>query len=129
MNSGSGNNILKYLWVFLFALSSCSTFQLSLRPHVGSDYPEHRNVGMDYPEPQRSIVEEENCDCPEKAVQCEECKVVPQSGQMRDLRVGYYYDPKEKKCKRVSYSSGGVPAPFKTMEECRSCCCKLLLNF
>ncbi len=99
--------------VFCFTLNSCSTFQLSLKPHAGPVNSVAKSV----------TVEEESCDCEEKIASCEECKVIPQSGMLRDLRQGYYYDAKEKKCKHVSYSSGGVPAPFKTMEECKSCCC------
>lgn len=95
-------------------LNGCSAIQLSLKPHVGAEISTTKNT----------VFEEESCDCKEKIVPCEECKIIPQSGMMKDLRYGYYYDPKEKKCKHISYSSGGVPAPFKTMEECKSCCCK-----
>jgi hypothetical protein len=105
--------------VFCFILNGCGTLQLSLRPHVGPDNSTTKS----------SVVELESCYCEERAVPCEECKIVPQSGVLRDQRSGYYYDPKEKKCKRVFYSSGGVSAPFKTMEECKSCCCKILFNF
>jgi hypothetical protein len=94
-------------------LNGCGTIQLSLKPHVGPEISTTKNT----------VIREESCDCKEKVVRCEECKIIPQSGMMRDLRYGYYYDPKEKKCKHISYSSGGVPAPFKTMEECKSCCC------
>ena len=55
--------------------------------------------------------------------QCEECKIIPKSGNVRDQRKGYYFDPIENKCKQIIYSSGGIPAPFKTMEDCRNCCC------
>jgi hypothetical protein len=103
-----------FVAVFCFTLNSCGTLQLSLKPHTGPANSVTRSVA----------VEEESCDCEEKIASCEECKVIPQSGMLRDLRQGYYYDAKEKKCKHVSYSSGGVPAPFKTMEECKSCCCK-----
>jgi hypothetical protein len=63
--------------------------------------------------------------CDEKYNQCEQCKIQPQSGSNRDLRYGYYYDTKEKKCKMILYSSGDgcIPAPFNTMEECKACCC------
>lgn len=112
--------VLKFAVVlFCFIFSGCSTLQLSLRPHVGPDTSTTKS----------SIVEEESCDCEERVVPCEECKIIPQSGSMRDNRRGYYYDSKEKKCKRIFYSSGGVPAPFKTMEECKSCCCKSWFNF
>jgi hypothetical protein len=114
---------LKYLIIVIpFMVSSCGIVKLSLRPHEGpptSTAYNYNNVA-DY----NNVVEEESCNCEEKATSCEECKIIPQSGMMRDLRRGYYYDSKEKKCKRVSYSSGGIPAPFKTMEECKSCCCK-----
>ncbi len=59
----------------------------------------------------------------EECKQCEECKIIPTSGNYRDLRRGFYFDPVEKKCKSISYSSGGIPAPFNTMEECKLCCC------
>jgi hypothetical protein len=65
-------------------------------------------------------------DCEEKLNLCDECKIQPKSGPNRDLRYGYYYDIKEKKCKLISYSTGPgcIPPPFNTMEECQSCCCK-----
>jgi hypothetical protein len=107
---------LKYLVIAIpFLVSSCGTVKLSLRPHEGPP------TSTAY----TNAVEEESCNCEEKVTSCDECKVIPQSGMMRDLRYGYYYDRKEKKCKRISYSSGGIPAPFKTMEECKSCCCKI----
>lgn len=64
-------------------------------------------------------------ECIEKYNQCEQCKIQPRSGSNRDLRYGYYYDIKEKKCKMISYSTGDgcIPPPFKTMEECKACCC------
>ncbi len=64
----------------------------------------------------------DNCNY-EECDQCEECKIIPKSGNYRDHRVGFYFDPVEKKCKRIAYSSGGIPAPFNTMEECKVCCC------
>jgi hypothetical protein len=64
----------------------------------------------------------DNCNY-EECIQCEECKIIPTSGNYRDLRGGFYFDPVEKKCKQISYSSGGIPAPFRTMEECKLCCC------
>ncbi len=64
-------------------------------------------------------------DCNEKHNQCDKCKIQPKSGSNRDLRYGYYYDIKEKKCKAISFSTGAgcIPPPFETMEECRACCC------
>lgn len=61
----------------------------------------------------------------EKYNQCKQCKIQPQSGNNRDLRYGYYYDVKDKKCKMISYSTGEgcIPPPFTTMEECKTCCC------
>ena len=65
-------------------------------------------------------------DCQEKEILCEECRIQPKSGAHRDLRYGYYCDINDKKCKQVSYSTGPgcIPPPFKTMEECKDCCCK-----
>lgn len=57
-----------------------------------------------------------------KKVPCEECSVVPSSGNLKDLRYGFYYDQETKKCTRIEYSSGGTAAPFQTMEECITCC-------
>jgi hypothetical protein len=118
---------LKYLVIAIsFVVSSCGAVKLSLRPHEGPPTSTAYNniTAYDDMSGYNHIVEEESCNCEEKVTSCEECKVIPKSGMMRDLRYGYYYDPKEKKCKRISYSSGGIPAPFKTMEECKSCCCK-----
>lgn len=55
---------------------------------------------------------------------CSECYIVPQSGLNKDLRYGYYYDQEERKCKRITYSSGSgcIPAPFETLQECLDCC-------
>lgn len=66
-------------------------------------------------------------DCNEKYNQCEQCKIQPRSGKNRDLRYGSYYDTKEKKCKETTYSTGDgcIPPPFKTLEECKACCCNL----
>jgi hypothetical protein len=113
---------LKYLVIAIpFLVSSCGIVKLSLRPHEGPPTSTAYNNETAY----NNGIEEESCDCEEKVTSCDECKIIPQSGMMRDLRYGYYYDPKEKKCKRITYSSGGIPAPFKTMEECKSCCCKI----
>jgi len=60
-------------------------------------------------------------DCQVESI-CEECFIEPYSGEMKDQRKGYYYDPVEEKCKEIIYSSGGVPAPFKTLKECICCC-------
>lgn len=119
MNSGLTHKelkiSLKVLAVLLcFIINGCGAIQLSLKPHVGPEISSTKNTSS----------EVESCDCEEKVTSCEECKIIPHSGSMRDLRYGYYYDPKEKKCKSISYSSGGIPAPFKTMEECKACCCK-----
>ena len=56
--------------------------------------------------------------------QCDECKVIPKSGSNKDLKYGYYYDPIEKKCKLIRYSTGHgcIPPPFRTLEECVSRC-------
>jgi len=56
--------------------------------------------------------------------ECEECLVVPKSGANRDLRTGYYFDQKEMMCKEILYSTGAgcVPPPFKTLQQCISCC-------
>lgn len=113
--------MLKYLVVAIsFMVSSCGIVKLSLRPHEGPPTSTAYNDVTAY----NNVVEEESCNCEEKVTSCEECKIIPKSGMMRDLRFGYYYDSKEKKCKRISYSSGGTPAPFNTMEQCKSCCCK-----
>ena len=55
---------------------------------------------------------------------CEGCSVVPKSGLNKDLRYGYYFDKVEGKCIMISYSTGPgcIPPPFKTLEECTTCC-------
>jgi len=55
---------------------------------------------------------------------CIECLTEPRSGLHKDRRVGYYFDPKKRKCVRTFYSTGPgcVPAPFLTLEKCKSCC-------
>ena len=57
-------------------------------------------------------------------IDCQECLIVPRSGSNRDLRHGYYYDQGKSKCVKISYSTGleCIPPPFKTLEECTSCC-------
>lgn len=71
---------------------------------------------------------EKICNCEKKLYSCEECKVIPSSGTLRDLRRGAYYDPIEEKCVEITYSSGGVPAPFQNIRECESCCCNSTKN-
>lgn len=118
---------LKYLVIAIsFMVSSCGTVKLSLRPHEGPPTSTGSNniTAYDNITTYNNVIEEESCNCEEKVTSCEECKTIPKSGMMRDLRHGYYYDAKERKCKRISYSSGGIPAPFDTMEQCKSCCCK-----
>ncbi|MCP4439511.1 MAG: hypothetical protein GY810_11265 [Aureispira sp.] len=58
----------------------------------------------------------------ERTTPCEECFVVPVSGELEDLNFGFYYDQETKKCARIEYSSGGTGAPFLTMEDCIACC-------
>ena len=55
---------------------------------------------------------------------CQECFVVPKSGGMKDLRVGYYFDQDEGKCISITYSTGPscIPPPFKSLKECLKCC-------
>ena len=118
---------LKYLvFAISFIVSSCGIVKLSLRPHEGpptstanTDVIVYNNVTA-----YNNVVEEESCICEEKVTSCDECKIIPKSGMMRNLKFGYYYDAKERKCKRILYSSGGIPAPFNAMEQCKSCCCK-----
>ena len=55
---------------------------------------------------------------------CQECFIIPKSGANRDLRLGYYYDQELGKCIEITFSTGSgcIPAPFKSLDECISCC-------
>ena len=55
---------------------------------------------------------------------CEGCLVEPKSGLNRDRRKGFYFDRTNGECKEFIYSTGPgcVPPPFKSIEECKSCC-------
>lgn len=108
-----------------FMFTGCGIVQLSLRPH---EYNATNNESLTAANTNQNNSFEE-CQCVEKYVQCEECKIQPVSGSMRDARRGYYYDTKTKKCKGIVYSSGGTPPPFQSMKECMSCCCKNQTGF
>ena len=101
-----------FIILFLLFLVSCSSVKFV--PH-----DETSNTATQ--------IEEQNGDSKPASLwrpNCRECLVVPRSGSNKDLRHGYYYDQEQGKCVEISYSTGQgcIPPPFKTLDECISCC-------
>jgi hypothetical protein len=96
----------------LIVLTSCGSIFFVSKEESKTYIKQETN---DKSESQLKIIDKPNC---------QECLVVPRSGNNRDLRRGYYFDQEKGKCVEFSYSTGPncIPPPFKTLNECLNCC-------
>jgi len=79
-----------------------------------------KSVVLAPPEPiPEEIMEEINQPEP-----CPPCMTKPKPGNHKPY--GYYFDNLRKYCRKIDYSTDGMPPPFKSFAECKECCGHLI---
>lgn len=61
----------------------------------------------------------------EQPTECDiKCSITPYDGTGETNGAGFFFDKKEKKCKKTRWTGSESLEPFQTLAECEACGCK-----